>query len=67
VLGRVKIGFTRAKADDVLAVSLHLFGLGINGQSQRGRQRGGSMANLVVHSGADRYCVWWVSASGIGD
>ena len=37
VLRSVEIRFARAEADDVEPVGFHLFGLGINGQSERRR------------------------------
>ena len=49
VLGRVEIRFARAEADDVQPLGLHLLGLGINGQGERGRERGGACRDAIVH------------------
>src|SRR5213592_4709998 len=49
VLRRVEIRLARAETDDVLALGLHLLGLGVDGQSQRRGERGGALGDSVVH------------------
>ncbi len=49
VLRRVEIRFARAETDDILALGLEGFGLGINGQGQGRGERGGALRNLVLH------------------
>ena len=50
VLRRVEIRFARAETDDILAGGFHGLGLGINGQSEGRRQRGGAMRDFVIHN-----------------
>src|SRR5437667_9785878 len=41
VLRGIEIRFTRAKTDHILSLGFHLFGLRINRQRERGRERSG--------------------------
>ena len=49
VLRRVEVRLTGAEADDILAGGFHGFGLGINGERKRRRERCGAWRNFVVH------------------
>ena len=50
VFRRIEVRFAGAEPDHVLSVGLHLFGLRVNGQCQRGRQRCCAVRNLIVHN-----------------